>query len=435
MAVEILEAGLRAADPYAATHRLVRREGDRLSVGQLTLDLGEYERVFVFGAGKASGGIARALEDLLADRISGGLISLKAGDPTKLQHVRVIHAAHPVPDENSLRAGREMKDLAADFGERDLVFGAITGGSSALLCLPAEGISLADKQRVNELLLLSGADIFQINAVRKHLSGIKGGWLADAVLPATLINLTVSDVIGDRLDYITGPTVPDSSTFEDARAVLDEYQLWDRFPPAAADHIRRGTADQETPKEFLDMPLFTFLIVPGDAAVRAAGEFAAELGFRAKILTTQLEGEAKAAGLFFAAVAREIAMYERPFESPCALLAGGENVVTIRENPAGRGGPNQEFALAAATRLTGVDELVVASIDTDGTDGPTGAAGAIVDAASIPTARGADLNISRSLRSHDSHTLLSAIGDVVMTGPTGTNVNDLKLALIGTPRV
>lgn len=433
MAVEIIEAGLRAADPYPAVHQLIQREGDSLTVGELILDLKQFERVFILGAGKASAGIVRALEEILPDRISGGLVSLKDDDPAAHLHIDVIRAAHPIPDEDSMRAARGMMELAAGFTARDLVFAAITGGSSALLCLPAAGISLAEKQRVNELLLLSGADIFQINAVRKHLSRVKGGRLARAVLPATLINLTVSDVVGDALDYITGPSVPDSSTFDDARATLDTFQLWDQFPPAAAEYLRRGDEAQETPKDFGDAPLFSFVVVPGDAAVKAACQLGLRLGYRAEILTTQLEGEAAAAGLFFTSIAKEITRFDRPFERPCALIAGGENVVTIGGAAAGVGGPNQEFALSAATRLEGIEQVVIASVDTDGTDGPTEVAGGLVDATTPASARSAGSDIAHALRTHDSYGPLLAVGDVVVTGATGTNVNDLKLALIGSP--
>ena len=224
-AVEIIEHALQAADPYTAVRRLVQLDGHLLSVGDLVFNLKLYERIFVMGAGKASLPIAQALEDILGDRISDGLFVLKHGSRADLNRTKVIYAAHPVPDENGHKGAQAMMEMAEGFAKNDLVFAGISGGSSALLPLPVEGVSLADKQRVNQVLLHCGADIIEINAVRKHLSRIKGGWLAKAILPATLVNLTVSDVVGDPLDYITGPTVPDTSTFDDARGVLNRYEL------------------------------------------------------------------------------------------------------------------------------------------------------------------------------------------------------------------
>ncbi len=430
MAIEVIEHGLRAADPYPAVKRLIHRDGDALTVGDLSLNLREFERVFILGAGKASGGIARALEEILGDRLTEGLFVLRYGDEIELGRTRLIHAAHPVPDESSLRAGKELMRLASGFTPRDLVFAGITGGSSALLCLPQDGISLADKQRVNELLLLSGADIFQINAVRKHLSRIKGGWLAKAILPATLVNLTVSDVVGDALDFITGPTVPDTSTFADARSVMDEFALWERFPPAAARHLREGDETRETPKAFDGLPLFSFIVVPGDAACVAARKKAQALGFHAQILTTSLEGEARESGAFFSAVAREIALHGRPFSRPAALIGGGENVVSIGGDACGAGGPNQEFALSAALEIKGMQGVLIAAVDTDGADGPTEAAGALVDGSTAGSAAALPGDLQAAVRRHDSFGMLSALGEVVITGPTGTNVNDLKLALV-----
>jgi glycerate 2-kinase len=400
-------------------------------VGDLRLNLDDYEHVYILGAGKASGGIAQALEEILADRIQAGIFVLKYGDEACLKYSRVLYGAHPLPDENSMRGALEVMGLADRCTERDLVFAGITGGSSALLSLPVRGVSLQDKRRVHEVLLLSGADIFQINAVRKHLSLIKGGWLADRIFPATLVNLTVSDVVGDTLDYITCPTVPDTSTFDDARAVLDEFNLWGLLPESAGGYLRRGTEAEETPKDFSKMNLHSFVIVAGDAACLGARDRARALGFKPMLLTTMLEGEAKDAGQFFAAIVREIHTNKRPIEPPCAIIAGGENVVTIGSTPRGDGGPNQEFALSASLHIRGMDGVLIASIDTDGSDGSTALAGAMVDGSTYFSARAKGLIVSESLRTHNASFILREIGEAIDTGPTGTNVNDLKLALIG----
>jgi glycerate 2-kinase len=429
-AAMILDHALAVSDPYKAVHHSLRLTGDKLSISDLTIDLQDYERIFILGAGKASGGIALALEELLGDRICDGVFVFKYGDVVNLAHARVVCAAHPIPDENSYRGAEEIMSLAGTFTERDLVFAGITGGSSALLALPAADITLEDIQTVNQLLLLSGADIVQINSVRKHLSRIKGGLLAKEILPATLINLTVSDVVGDMLDYITDPTVPDTSTFDDARRVLDQFDLWHDFPKSAAEYLLRGEEEQETPKDFSGLPLHSFLIVPGDAACVAAQEKASQLGFGAMILTSMLEGEAKEAGSFFAAIGREITTFGRPLSPPCAIIAAGENVVTIGSNDRGSGGPNQEFALSVGVEIAGLENILIAAIDTDGFDGSTESAGAMVDGSTMTTAEMKGFNPKDALRKHDVLHLLQEIGDSVITGPTGTNVNDLKLLLV-----
>ena len=430
-ALDITNHALQAADPHVAVNRWMQLNGDVLSVGDLSFDLKDFERIFVIGAGKASRGIAQALDEILGDRITDGCFVLKYGDEVLLDHIRVNYASHPVPDENSLLGASALMELAKSCTERDLVIAGISGGSSALLALPVPGVSLDDLKEVNQTLLLCGADIFQINSVRKHLSTIKGGWLAKAILPATLINLTVSDVVGDKLDYITGPTVPDTSCFEDTRKVLDEYRLWDGFPYSAAEFLRHGDQSNETPKSFNGLPLHTFVIVPGDAACIGAYQRAVELGFNSAIITSMLEGEAKDAGAFFAAIAKEIRHFGRPLEAPCAIIAGGENVVSMRGGKIGEGGPNQEFALSASIKISDLRNVVLLSIDTDGSDGPTRVAGALVDGGSMSRAVKKGFHPEQALIDHDTFNLIHQIGDDIVTGPTGTNVNDLKILLVG----
>lgn len=430
VALDILEHALKAADPYRSVMRSLELEGDKLILEDLYLDLSQYARVFVLGAGKASRRIALALEEKLGDRITDGLVVLKHGDKADFERVNVVHAAHPIPDVNSCRAAEQMLAMAETFRQDDLVFAAITGGSSALLEAPAHGVALEDIQRVYELLLLSGADIVQINAVRKHLSRIKGGLLARSILPTTLISLTVSDVVGDMLDYITCPTVPDTSTFDDARRVLDEYDLWGSFPEAASAYLRSGDDLRETPKDFGDSPLHTFVIIKGDAACVAAADWAREMGFASMILTSKLSGEAREAGAFFASIAHEVIQHGRPIGAPCALIAGGENVVTIGSAERGTGGPNQEFALSASLGIAGLNNVVIASIDTDGYDGSTQSAGGLVDGSTIASTRANGLDPKGALRRHDVDTLLRQAEEAIITGPTGTNVNDLKVMLV-----
>ena len=419
-AVDIIEHGIHAADPYTATMDLLRLDGDRLCVGLLEYDLREWDHIYVVGAGKATQTIALALEDVLGDHITDGLVILKRGEEHRLRRIRIIEAAHPVPDEESCRGAQEIVKIARQAGRRDLVFAAITGGSSALLVWPAEGISLADKQALNEILLKCGASIREINAVRKHASRVKGGRLAQEIFPAELINLTVSDVTGDPLDYITGPTVPDTSTYEDAWRTLDKYDLWDKVPISVKEHLRRGPAI-ESPKAFSNK-YHTFLVVPGDAACLGAARWSEELGYPSHILTTEMEGESRDAAVALVDFANTV-------EAPCAIIAGGETTVTI-DGECGEGGSNQEFALSAALAIAGRENVVVASVDTDGTDGPTEAGGGLVDGETIDRARAAGFDAGRVLRTHSALELLEATGDLVITGPTGTNVNDLKLLLL-----
>jgi glycerate 2-kinase len=428
-AVDILDHGLIAADPYRATQELVSLKGDQLRVGNLSLDLRQYERVFVFGAGKATLPIAQALEDILGSRITGGLVVLKKGNSADLKQLQVIYGAHPVPDEEGHRGAQLMYQMAGECTQKDLVLAVITGGSSALLPLPAEGISLDDKKKVNQLLLFSGADIKQINTVRKHLSGIKGGWLAKQILPATLVNLTVSDVIGDPLDYITGPSVADTSTFDDARQVMDEYELWDQFPPSAAKYLREDGQNQETPKDFTGQPLHSFIVVESAAACLGAAKRAKALGYQSMILSTFLKGEAKDAGVFFASIANEISLFDRPMARPCVILAGGENTVTIHGDY-GIGGPNQEFALGAGLEISGLENVVIASIDTDGADGPTHMTGGMVDGSTLKTSKSLGMDLPKAIHKHNATPILEQLCDAIFTGQTGTNINDLKLLLV-----
>lgn len=426
-ALDIAEHALSRVDPYVATRSLVRLNGDILTVGELVFDLTSHGSIYVLGAGKASLPIARALEDTLGDRISDSLVIVKEGQETGARLVRLAEASHPLPDERGYEAAQSMVRLARQAQAGDLVFCAITGGSSALAPYPVDGVSLREKREVHRLLLECGASIREINAVRKHLSQIKGGRLALAIFPAEIINLTVSDVTGDPYDYITCPTVPDTSTFADARRVLDRYRLWQHFPASAAEYLRHATADLENPRDFGAQPVHTFLLVRSGAVCDAAAEKARDLGFSPHILTTEMEGDSAVEGLAFGSQLAALASDEA-----VALVAGGETTVTL-EGEGGQGGPNQEFALSAARALSG-ENLVVLSLDTDGTDGPTLLAGGLTDHSTAPRAAAQGMDIDRSLARHDVSPVLKALGDAVLTGHTGTNVNDLKLGLRAQPR-
>jgi len=426
--IDIIEHALQAVDPYRATRELVRLEGSILSVGNLNFDLSKRGAIYLLGMGKATFPIAKAMEEILAERITEGLIIVKEGQKGDLKKVKVREASHPLPDSRGLEAAKEMRAIAERARKGDIVFCAITGGSSALAPLPVPGVSLEEKRKIHELLLRSGATIREINAVRKHLSDIKGGKLALSIFPAEIINLTVSDVTEDPLDYITGPTVPDTSTFEDAILVLEKYDLLRRVPGSALDYLQKATPEMENPKDFGNMPVHTFVLVKSGTICKAASNRAQELGFASMILTLTLEGESREAGIAFARIGAEIQRRSKPLTPPCVVVAGGETTVTIH-GQCGEGGPNQEFALSAALQLDD-EKVVIAAIDSDGTDGPTGIAGGIVDASTAERAKEKDIDISRHLLHHNASPVLRELNDAVITGHTGTNVNDLKILLV-----
>ena len=430
LALDILEAGLEAADPGREARKHIHMIGNRLWVYEKEFDLAKHDRIFLVGAGKATLPIAQVLEDILGERITGGVIILKKGSQSTLRYVQVFYGAHPIPDENGNKGAKTMLAMMEGLTEKDLVIAIFTGGSSALLPLPAIGISLADKQEVNRIMLSCGAEITEINAVRKHLSQVKGGLLAKHILPATIINLTVSDVVGDMLDYITDPTVADTSTFDDARQVVTDFNLWERLPPSVVQHLRNGSTAQETPKDFSHDPIHSFIVLDSAVACQASVEKARQLGFNTMILTTMLKGEASEAGSFISSIAHEVVQYERPLAKPCAVILGGENTVTF-EGKHGTGGPNQELALSAALGICGLEDVVIAAIDTDGTDGPTDICGAIVDGSSAVQGKNVGLDLKQALRMHDVSNYLMLMGDALKAGQTGTNVNDLKILLIG----
>lgn len=430
-AINIIEHTLCAVDPYVATKNLVSLCGEVLTVDRLHFDLSRRGNIYVLGAGKATFPIAKALEEILGERITEGLIIIKKGQGGTLEKIKIRRAAHPIPDREGLDAAKEVKRLTKKAQENDIVFCAITGGSSALMPLPVSGITLEEKRRINELLLASGTTIRETNAVRKHLSNIKGGKLALSIFPAEIINLTVSDVTEDPLDYITGPTVPDTSTFSEAISVLEQYNLWDKFPKSATYYLQNATPELETPKDFggFESRVHSFILIKSGIVCEAAAEKARELGFAPLILTTALEGESREVGVVFAGIAKEIKHSNRPLPPPCAIIAGGETTVKI-DGSCGEGGPNQEFALSAALQLASYNKVIIAALDTDGTDGPTDIAGGLTDDSTVERAKENGLDLFKHLLEHDASTILSSLGDAIVTGSTGTNTNDLKILLV-----
>jgi hydroxypyruvate reductase len=435
-AESIARSAIRAVDPEVLIRKSVNLAGDTLTVGECCVDLSEFKRIFAVGGGKAGGSMAKALEEILGDRLSGGVIVVKDGYARPLKRLTLLEAGHPVPDERGVEASRRMLALLAEHARPDtLVLCLISGGGSALMPLPADGISLSDKQQTTRLLLECGASIDEINTVRKHISRIKGGQLARAAAPARLISLILSDVVGDSLDVIaSGATIGDSSTYSDAETVLRNYKIWNRVPKIVCETIKYGIEGRikETPKpgEEIFENVSNIIIGNNQSAVEAASAEAASLGFHSLILSTCLVGEAREVGTVLASIAIEVAKRGRPVSAPACILAGGETTVTIRGG--GMGGRNQELALAAALRISNAERnMVIASVGTDGTDGPTDAAGAIVDTTTVARARGQGLDPLQYLVRNDSYNALKPIGDLLVTGPTGTNVMDILMALIG----
>jgi glycerate 2-kinase len=466
--IAVLDAAIRAVDPRAAVRAHAARSGDVLRIGERSYHLSELDRIGVVGGGKAGAPMAAAIHELVGARITGGAVNVKYGHAAagggwrvQFEHrpvarsgakpagasppsqsdtgpIAIIEAGHPVPDAAGLAGAERIAVLLQGLTERDLMIVLISGGGSALLPLPADAITLADYQALTGLLLRCGADITEINTVRKHCSRLQGGQLARLAAPAQVATLILSDVVGTPLDAIaSGPTVPDRSSFSDAWRILERYGIAGQAPASVCAHLRRGVAGviPDTPKP--DDPLFERVnnVVIGDnlSAGRAAVAQAKRLGFSAALLTTFLQGEAREVGRVVAGLAQGIASGQSDFSPPACLVLGGETTVTIRGQ--GTGGRNQELALAAAIALEGYPlppgiEVAVLSLGTDGSDGPTDAAGGIATEDSAQRARVLSLDARAALDANDSYRLLGALGDLIITGPTQTNVNDLVFVFV-----
>ncbi len=430
----VLDAALVAVDPATAVAAHLRREGDLLHAGDRRYSLRDYDHVFVVGAGKAGAPMAQAAEALLGDHVTAGCVVVKYGHQAPTRTVRIVQAGHPVPDQAGLEAGSEVLALAAAAGPRDLVLCLLSGGGSALLEALPPGITLVDLRATTDLLLACGATINEINCLRKHLSLVKGGQLARAVAPATLVTLVLSDVVGSPLDVIaSGPTVPDPTTWTDALAVVERYHLSERLPTGVVERLAAGRngALSDTPKSGASLfdQAQTLIVADNAIAAEAARAEAERLGYHALILSTFVEGEAREVAKVAVALGREVQAHRRPVSPPACLILGGETTVTLGSQP-GQGGRNQELALAAAVALAGHPGITLVSLATDGSDGPTDAAGGIVDGETVSRGKALGLDALQHLDAHDAYAYLEATGALLRTGPTRTNVNDLILVFI-----
>jgi hydroxypyruvate reductase len=418
-AMAIFRAALKAADPAGAVTRDLKK-----------VDCGRYRDIYVLGAGKAGASMALAAERVLGRRITAGLINVKYGHLAKLRRIELNECGHPVPDQRGVEGARRIAGMAAGARAGDLVVCLISGGASALLPLPADPVTLEEKQAATRLLLACGANIHEINAVRKHISLIKGGQLARLAHPAGVRALLLSDVIGDNLDVIgSGPTAPDASTYQGALSILDRYGIRAKAPAAIRVRLEEGAAGQvpETPKpgDAIFRRTTNRVIGSNRLAVDAAAARARELGFHTLVLSTFVEGETREVARVHAAIAKEIVRSGRPLRPPACVITGGETTVTLRGD--GLGGRNQEFVLAAAIDIAALERVVVLSAGTDGTDGPTDAAGAIADGRTLARAPAAPA----FLANNDSYRYFESLGDLIRTGPTNTNVMDVRLVLVG----
>jgi hydroxypyruvate reductase len=429
--LDIFHAALRAVDPYTAVKESVRLRGNSLQIRDWACDLSRYDRIRVVGAGKGTAAMAGAVEEVFGDRLDRGIVVVKYGH-TRPIGMKQIEAGHPIPDSAGVAGTLELIDLLCKGDERTLILCLITGGGSALLTAPLDGVTLEDKQRTTGLLLNAGAPIQELNAVRKHLSKVKGGRLAEMAYPSTIVTLIVSDVIGDPLDVIaSGPTVPDRTTFQDAQQVIRKYGLQETLPGNVLRTLKEGAEGRipETPKA--GAPCFarskTFILASLKRALDAAAARARDLGLRTELLTAELQGEAREAARFLAGRARAA----QKKNGPLCLISGGETTVTVRGD--GMGGRNLELALAFAMEMEDHPGVMLLSAGTDGTDGPTDAAGAIVDGGTAAAARERGLVPEDYLWNNDSYTFFQRLdestgeGRLIRTGPTGTNVMDIQI--------
>jgi len=431
LVVETLEFTLTSVDPHVLVSQKVKRRGEKLHVENQVIPLGGYDRIFVVGAGKASGAMVEALEPILGNRLTGGLVVVPSGQESpKLERVRSATASHPTPDTNSVNAAKALTTLVEKLDSRDLLICAISGGGSALLSLPTEPLTIDDKGSVARLLMNAGATIVELNTVRKHLSMIKGGWLAKRSHAGRILGLIISDVVGDRLDSIaSGPISPDTTTFSDAIAVLRRYNLSETIPRSATKILNEGANGgiPETPKS--GDPCFRRVsyrfLGNNRVACTSARRYLRSKGIKAEILTSSATGEARYLGSFIGSMAREIVQFDEPFRRPCAFIVGGETTVTVTGS--GRGGRNQECTMACAEKIQGLKGIAMASIGSDGIDGPTDAAGAIADGMTISRSEELALKFDELLAQNDSYRFFKPLNDLVMTGRTSTNVNDVAL--------
>jgi len=432
IATRIFQSALDEVSAEKLIEKSVYLRENNLFIKDQQFDLSWFKNIYIIGIGKVSSYMAKALSEILKNKITYGIVVSLPEHEMKLKNITFLPGSHPVPDEKSSKAGEEVLKLARRLGRKDLAIILISGGGSALMVKPLGGISLEDKKKITKLLLASGANISEINTVRKHLSKIKGGNLARAIFPGSIVNLAISDVIGNSLeDIISGPTYWDSTTFYDAYSVLKKYKIWDKAPLSVQKAILKGIKGEipETPKKNFKIfeKVSNFIIGNNRIALESAMKKAEELGFDAEILTDSDSGEARERAIYYTSIFKKLIKSEKP---KC-LLSGGELTVTVKGK--GKGGRNQEFVLACLVEMDKIQtdkNWLIASIGTDGTDGPTDAAGAWVTPEILEKAKKLNLNPVEYLNNNDSYNFFSQVGGLIKTGPTKTNVMDIRIFLV-----
>jgi glycerate 2-kinase len=428
-ALRIFGAALKAADPTEALLRHVKLNGETLIAGRQRYRLKKFRNVYVIGAGKAGAAMALGIQRALGTRISSGFVNVKSASTVRLHRIVLNECGHPIPDINGEQGARRIAQIAQDAGPDDLIVCLISGGASALMPLPAPPVTLERKQKTTQLLLDCGADIHEMNCIRKHISLVKGGQLARLAYPATVLTLILSDVIGDDLDVIgSGPTVPDRSTFADARAILEKYGMENKVPSEVRERLRANEPETPKPGDKIFERVQNLIVGSNRLAVDAAVKEAQGLGYNTMVLSTLIEGESREVARVHAAIAKEIRATGRPVKPPACVISGGETTVTIRGK--GLGGRNQEFALAAAIDIDGLRNVLILSAGTDGIDGPTDAAGAFADGSTLARAKAAGMDATKYLADNDSYHFFERLGNLIKTGPTGTNVADIRIILV-----
>ncbi|MCK4526796.1 glycerate kinase [candidate division WOR-3 bacterium] len=427
--LNILEYILAHIKPEEAVKQVISQKDNFLLIDDIKIPFDKIKNIYVIGGGKASFQMAESLYSILKERISEGVISVKEAPMRKIGPIKIKKGGHPIPDQNSLEASREIIRLIKKADENDIILALISGGGSALLCYPLENISLSDLQKTTKLLLSSGATINEINTVRKHLSRIKGGRLSEDAYPAQIISLIISDVVGDELTSIaSGPTSPDDSTFSDAHSILVRYRIDNKIPPSVSETLRRGMKGEIPETPFQGNPTFkrthNIIILNNLSALKAGKTIADKMGYNTLIISSLLEGESRDTGILHAGIAGEIESSSNPLPPPAIILSGGETTVTLKEYNSKRGGPNQECVLGFAERLHHNSKAVFISVDSDGIDGNSRFAGGIIggNAQSLN-----EKDLIKALKNHQSTVFLEKIGGCILTGETGTNVNDIRI--------
>jgi glycerate 2-kinase len=442
LVLEIADRTLQRLDAYDRIKSIARLEGSSLHIGTRTWDLSKKRHVYLVGAGKACNAMAAALDEILGQHLSKGIVIVKVAEERDVyRNTDAYVGGHPLPNQTGYEASLKILGLADGAGPDDLFIAVISGGSSALMSCPVEGISLQDEMDTTDVLLKSGAGIYEINAIRRHISQTNGGMLAKRIQAsgAELIGFGISDGVGNPptgdigipyRDYASTPIGPDKTTLDDARRVIADYDLADRLPATVVRYLMEAGDERETPKAFPDNTYFVLNTVP-DLCIYAR-EVAEEMGVRAHILTSFLEGESKDAGTVFASLAREVQAYGNPFPAPCVILSSGETTTKIPENAAieGHGGPSQELTASFAISAAKAPGACMFSVDSEGTDGTTPAAGGLTDSTSYGTAVENGVSLHAALRGHSCYEALEAIGDTVFTGNTGTNLCDFNILYV-----